>query len=62
MLAYTARRIMLAGLTLAPMSLLTFVVIQLPEGDFVDELVRNAQQEAGDEARRTERLLREFYG
>ena len=34
MLAYTARRIMLAGLTMAPMSLLTFVVIQLPEGGF----------------------------
>ena len=62
MLPYIARRIMLAGLTMVVMSMLTFIVIQLPEGDFVTELVRNAQQEAGDEARRTERLLREYYG
>ena len=53
---------MLAGLTMVVMSMLTFIVIQLPEGDFVTELVRNAQREAGDEARRTEAQLREYYG
>ena len=32
MLAYIVRRILLAGLTLSLMSVLTFVVMQLPEG------------------------------
>ena len=34
MLAYIVRRILLAGLTLSLMSVLTFVVMQLPEGDY----------------------------
>ena len=62
MLTYIARRILLAGLTMALMSVLTFVVMQLPEGDYVDEMLRAAQLGAGDDARHIEDRLREFYG
>ena len=62
MLTYVVRRILLAGLTMALMSVLTFVVMQLPEGDYVDEMIRAAQLGAGDESRLTEDRLREFYG
>jgi len=37
MLAYVARRIVLAGFTLWTISILAFVIIELPEGDAVDE-------------------------
>ena len=47
MLAYIVRRILLAGLTLSLMSVLTFVVMQLPEGDY---------------SRQVADQLREFYG
>ena len=40
MFAYVVRRILLAGFTVCVMSALTFVVMMLPEGDFVDELIR----------------------
>ena len=64
MLAYIVRRILLAGLTMTIMSMLTFVVISLPEGDYVTELIRAAQQDAqGSEyARMMETQLREYYG
>lgn len=62
MLAYIVRRILLAGLTLSLMSVLTFVVMQLPEGDYVDELVRAAQRGEGDYSRQVADQLREFYG
>ena len=47
MLTYIVKRILLAGLTMTIMSMLTFVVISLPEGDY---------------ARTVEDQLREYYG
>ena len=43
-------------------SLLTFVVMQLPEGDYVTELIRQAERQVGDDARAYESQMREFYG
>lgn len=62
MAAYIVRRILLSGLTVWVMSFLTFVVMELPEGDFVDEIIRSTQRSAGDEARKIEQQLREYYG
>ena len=62
MLAYIARRILLAAFTVWMMSLLTFIVMMLPEGDFVDEIIRSTQRSAGDYARTIETQLREYYG
>jgi peptide/nickel transport system permease protein len=62
MLAYVARRTLLAGLTMTIISVLTFTVVSLPEGDYVSELVRNAQKSHGDEQRAIADQLREYYG
>ena len=62
MIQYIAKRILLAGFTLWVISLLTFVVMQLPEGDYVTQLLREAQKQAGDDARGYEKQIREFYG
>ena len=62
MFAYVVRRILLAGFTVCVMSALTFVVMMLPEGDFVDEIIRSSQRTQGDEARNMEVQLREYYG
>ena len=60
--AYIARRILLASLTMIIMSMLTFVVVSLPEGDYVDELVLHAQQGVGDQMRAEADQMREYYG
>ena len=60
MIQYIAKRILLAGFTLWVISLLTFVVMQLPEGDYVTQLLREAQKQAGDDARGYEKQIREF--
>ena len=62
MLAYIVRRILLAALTMVIMSMLTFVVISLPEGDYVDVLIQAAQRHEGDYARTVAKQLREYYG
>ena len=62
MLPYIARRILLAAFMMWVMSALTFIVMSLPEGDFVDLIVRMAEQATTDEARRSEQQLREYYG
>ena len=62
MLAYIARRILLSGFTMEIMSVVIFVVIQLPEGDFVDSLIREARQASGDYSENLEKRLREYYG
>lgn len=43
-------------------SVLTFIVMQLPEGDYVDQLIVYAQAGAGEDARMIENELREYYG
>ena len=39
MLAYIARRLMIAAFTIWLISVLTFVIIELPEGDMADRYV-----------------------
>ncbi len=41
MLIYLARRLALALVTCAAISVLTFVIIRLPPGDFVDAYIAN---------------------
>ena len=41
MLIYLARRLALAVITCAAISVLTFVIIRLPPGDFVDAYIAN---------------------
>ena len=62
MIYYIVKRILLAFFTMWVISLLTFVVMQLPEGDYVDELIRNAQGQDGEQYRAYEKQLREFHG
>ena len=64
MLAYVARRLILAGFTVWAISLLAWFIIQLPEGDLVDEYFEALMQEslsgpAGEE--RTE-AMRKYLG
>jgi peptide/nickel transport system permease protein len=39
MIAYTVRRLLLALVTVWAISVLSFVIIQLPPGDFVDAYI-----------------------
>ena len=41
MLNYVARRLVLALITCAAISVLTFIIIRLPPGDFVDAYIAN---------------------
>jgi peptide/nickel transport system permease protein len=41
MLNYVARRLVLALITCAAISVLTFVIIRVPPGDFVDAYIAN---------------------
>ena len=47
MAAYLARRTLLAALTMAVISFFSFVIIQLPEGDYVDWYVENQGKRLG---------------
>ena len=62
MLQYITKRILLAALSVWMISVLTFIVMQLPEGDYVSQLIRYAQRDASDDARQIEDQLREYYG
>ena len=42
MMNYIAKRILLAALSVWMISVLTFIVMQLPEGDYVSQLIRYA--------------------
>ena len=44
--AYIVRRTLLAVLTLGVVSFGSFVVIQLPEGDYIDIYIQNVQAES----------------
>ena len=41
MLMYIGRRLMLATITCVAISVLTFIIIRLPPGDFVDAYIAN---------------------
>ena len=65
MIAYLVRRSLLAALTLATISFLSFVIVQLPEGDQIDAYLRMMHQRGGEAPGRTpDQLvaLRESWG
>lgn len=63
MIAYIIRRLMLAVPTLLLVSIIAFVVIQLPEGDFLDRKIQMLQEQYGDASSMGHaEALRERYG
>ncbi len=48
MVTYIVRRLLIAIPTLLAVSMIGFVIIQLPEGDFLDRKIAQLQQEFGD--------------
>ena len=66
MVAYIGRRLILAFFTVWVISLLTFLIIQLPEGDAIDRYLELLEIEGGGLGRvdgeRVARQLREYLG
>ena len=66
MLAYIVRRTLLAAFTIFVISLLTFVIVQLPEGDMVDSYLQLVHERGlGDAPGRTDyqiESLKEAWG
>ena len=63
MVAYMVRRTLLAIITLWAVSFLSFLVIQLPDGDYIDIYIRNMQSEKGIRVTLNEEAeLREEWG
>ncbi|MFP4055696.1 MAG: ABC transporter permease [Candidatus Brocadiia bacterium] len=64
MTAYIIRRILLAIPTLLAISIISFVIIQLPEGDYLDRRIQELEERYGDStsARARAEELRQRYG
>lgn len=62
MLAFIARRFVLALLTIWAISIISFLVIQLPPGDFVDSYIAQLASTGGVVSLETAEKLREQYG
>ena len=62
MAAYIVRRLLLAAMTTMIISLLAFVVISLPEGDYVDTYIEELIQEGTSLSLAEAQNLREYYG
>ena len=62
MLRYVARRLALGALTLWAISVLSFVIIQLPPGDFVTTYVARLSESGGSSALGEVAALRQAYG
>lgn len=63
MLTFVFRRILLAIPTLLLISLVSFVIIQLPPGDYLDEKIAQLEQQNGDSSSMVQAdALRERYG
>ncbi len=61
--AYIARRTLLAALTLTFISMFSFLIVKLPAGDYVDQMVYHQGQMRGRALSIAEEAeLREFYG
>ena len=61
MLGYLARRLLLALFTIWAISVLAFVIIQLPPGDFVDAYISNLSASgSGISAEQAEQLRAEY--
>ena len=62
MLIYIARRLMLALITCAAISVLTFVIIRLPPGDFVDAYIANLASNGSTVSAEQAVAMRHEYG
>ena len=62
MIRYIVRRLLLAVLSIWFISILAFVVIQMPEGDWLDIYLDNVRREGYDLPLETELDLRAYYG
>ena len=62
MTGYITRRLLTAVLTVVVISMLTFLIIQLPEGDFVDSYVRELEAFGANVSLKEAEHLRELWG
>ncbi|MCX7961697.1 MAG: ABC transporter permease [Burkholderiales bacterium] len=62
MLAYTVRRVLVMFLTLAVISFITFVIIQLPPGDYLSNQIAELQSQGDKAALERAAFLRKQYG
>ena len=62
MLAYIARRAVLAVITMAAISVLSFIIIQAPPGDFVDAYIANLSASGSSVSAEEAKNLRILYG
>ena len=62
MLRYILYRLMVMVPTLVAISILTFIIIQLPPGDFLTSMITEMQAEGGAVAQDKVAYLRELYG
>ena len=62
MTAYIVRRVLIAMLTVWFISVISFVIIQLPPGDYVTNYITSIQQMGGTIGAETAAQLREMYG
>jgi peptide/nickel transport system permease protein len=62
MIAYTIRRLLLALVTIWAISILSFVIIQLPPGDFVDAYISRLSASGSQVSAEEAQNLRKLYG
>ena len=62
MLAYIARRLLLALITVWAITVVTFIILQLPPGDFVDAYVAQASAMGGSISQAEAEAMRQAYG
>jgi peptide/nickel transport system permease protein len=62
MMTYITRRLMLAVVTMWAISVLAFVIIQLPPGDFVDAYIANLSASGSVVSMEEAQSLRQLYG
>src|SRR5258708_540947 len=62
MIAYTIRRFLLALFTVWAISVLSFVIIQLPPGDFVDAYIARLSASGSSVSLEEAQTLRKLYG
>ena len=62
MIRYIVRRLLLAVLSIWFISILSFVIIQMPEGDWLDTYLENVRRDGFPLSPETERDMRAYYG
>src|SRR5712671_659997 len=62
MIAYTIRRLLLALVTVWAISVLAFVIIQLPPGDFVDAYIAQLSATGSSVSMAEVAAMRDLYG